>query len=103
MTNKLFRRDEIWFITKENEFKSELFALTDIVNYKGEKVRKDAVYSKQGLEGRYGADPFITQGKKFYDEKYQNKNRASRKPRHKLWFFTFYSEGKKTEPNYRKT
>ncbi len=68
MTNKLFRRDEIWFTTKENEFKSELFALTDIVNYKGEKVRKDAVYSKQYLEGRYGADPFIVQGKKFYDE-----------------------------------
>lgn len=62
MTNELFRRDEIWFVVKDQTYSSELIALTDIVNYKGEKVRKDAKYSKQYLEGRYGADPFINKG-----------------------------------------
>lgn len=68
MTNDLFRRDEIWFVVKDEKFSSELFALTDFVNYKGERVRKDAKYSKQYLEGKYGADPFIQKGV-FWDGK----------------------------------
>lgn len=68
MTKDNFRRDEIWFVVKEDGFESEMFALTDVVNYKGEKVRKDAKYSKQYLEGRYGADPFISRGV-YWDEK----------------------------------
>ena len=35
------------------------------VNYKGEQIRKDAVYSKQYLEGKYGADPAIKKGLEF--------------------------------------
>lgn len=62
MTNDLFRRDEIWFVVKNDLYESELMALTDFVNYKGDKVRKDAKYSKQYLEGKYGADPFIQKG-----------------------------------------
>ena len=42
--------------------------LSSIVNYKGEMVRKDAVYSKQYLEGRYGADPFIKKGLGWCDD-----------------------------------
>lgn len=62
MTNELFRRDEIWFVVKDDNLSSKLIALTDLKNYKGERVRKDAFYGKQYLEGRYGADPFITKG-----------------------------------------
>ena len=59
MDNDIFRRDEVWFVVKEEDYSSNIYSLTDIVNYKGEKVRKDAKFSKQYLEGRYGALPFI--------------------------------------------
>lgn len=64
MTNENFRRDEIWFVYRTNELASELVCLSDYINYKGEKVkvRKDAKFSKQYMEGKYGADPFISKG-----------------------------------------
>ena len=40
MDNDLFRRDEVWFVVKEEDYASNIYSLTDIVNYKGEKVRK---------------------------------------------------------------
>ncbi len=62
MTNELFRRDEIWFAYRDESYSTQLIPLSNIVNYKGEQVRKDAKYSKQYLEGKYGADPFIKKG-----------------------------------------
>lgn len=62
MTNELFRRDEIWFVYRDENYSSKLIALSNLVNYKGEQIRKDAKYYKQYLEGRYGADPFIAKG-----------------------------------------
>ena len=62
MSNDLFRRDEIWFAYRDDNYSTKLVPLSNIVNYKGEQVRKDATYSKQYLEGRYGADPFIARG-----------------------------------------
>ena len=62
MTNDLFRRDEIWFVYRDNTYSTKIVPLSNIVNYKGEQVRKDAKYYKQYLEGRYGADPFIKKG-----------------------------------------
>ena len=62
MSNKLFRRDEIWFAYRDDKYATQYVPLSNIVNYKGEMVRKDAVYGKQYLEGRYGADPFIKKG-----------------------------------------
>ena len=62
MSNELFRRDEIWFAYRDDNYSTKLTSLSNIVNYKGEQVRKDAIYSKQYLEGRYGADPFISRG-----------------------------------------
>ncbi len=62
MSNELFRRDEIWFAYRDDNYSTKLTPLSNIVNYKGEQVRKDAIYSKQYLEGRYGADPFISRG-----------------------------------------
>ena len=68
MNNKNFRRDEIWFAYRNSKMASELVCLSDFINFKGEKVRKDAKYSKQYLEGKFGADPFIKRGVSFYDE-----------------------------------
>lgn len=62
MDNELFRRDEIWFAYRDDEYSTQLLPLSNIVNYKGEPVRKDAKYFKQYLEGKYGADPFIKRG-----------------------------------------
>ena len=68
MSNKLFRRDEIWFAYRDEEYSTQYVPLSNIVNYKGEMIRKDAVYSKQYLEGRFGADPFIKKGLSWCDE-----------------------------------
>ena len=62
MNNDLFRRDEIWFAYRDDNYSTKLIPLSNIVNYKGEQVRKDAKYYKQYLEGKYGADPFISRG-----------------------------------------
>lgn len=63
MNNQVFRRDEIWFSYRNSEdYSTSYTPLSNIVDYKGNMVRKDAVYSKQYLEGKYGADPFIQKG-----------------------------------------
>lgn len=62
MDSEVFRRDEIWFIYRDENYSTKAVPLSNVVNYKGEQVRKDAKYSKQYLEGKYGADPFIKKG-----------------------------------------
>lgn len=56
MDMDLLRRDEIWFVEKDNSV-SNLYSLDDITNEKGEKVRKDSNYEKHYLLGNYGAIP----------------------------------------------
>ena len=56
MDMNLLRRDEIWFVEKDNGV-SKLYSLDDITNEKGEKVRKDSNYEKHYLLGNYGAIP----------------------------------------------
>ena len=68
MSNRLFRRDEIWFAYRDENYSTRYIPLSNIVNYKGEMIRKDAVYSKQYMEGRFGADPFIKKGLNWCDE-----------------------------------
>ena len=48
MDMDLLRRDEIWFVEKDNGV-SNLYSLDDITNEKGEKVRKDSNYEKHYL------------------------------------------------------
>lgn len=59
MSSENFRRDEIWFAAKNADQESQLYALSDFRDEDGAKVRKDSSYSKQYMEGRYGADPFF--------------------------------------------
>ena len=59
MNSEVFRRDEIWFVAKENCQNSKLYSLVEFKNKKGESVRKDAKFDKQYLEGKYGADPYL--------------------------------------------
>ena len=58
MDMDLLRRDEIWFVEKDNGV-SNLYSLDDITNEKGEKVRKDSNYEKHYLLGNYGAVPYL--------------------------------------------
>ncbi len=52
MTLDLFRRDEIWFVDKENGV-SMIYSLEDF------KERFDKKLDKAYIEGRYGALPLI--------------------------------------------
>ncbi len=53
MDKKFFRRDQIWFVQKDEYGHSELSALSDF------KVRSDASFEKDYLAGVYGGIPFI--------------------------------------------
>lgn len=49
----LLRRDEIWFVEKDERQQSHLYSLTDM------HVRKDLRIEKSYLQGRFGAVPFV--------------------------------------------
>ena len=51
MDQELFRRDEIWFIERDDENNSSIYSLDRF------KERYDKKLSKAYLEGRYGAIP----------------------------------------------
>jgi len=52
----LFRRDQIWFIEKDQFGASQLYSLAD---FKAESVRKTSSYSKNYLNGKYGATSYF--------------------------------------------
>lgn len=53
MDKKFFRRDQIWFVQKDEYGHSELVALSDF------KVRSDASFEKDYLAGVYGGIPML--------------------------------------------
>lgn len=55
MDKKFFRRDQIWFVQKDENGHSEMCALSDF------KVRSDASFEKDYLSGVYGGIPFLTE------------------------------------------
>lgn len=59
MSGRVFRRDEIWFSALNAQDESVLYSLADFRKDNGRKVRNDETFSKQYLEGRYGADPYL--------------------------------------------
>ncbi len=66
LNKETFRRDEIWFVDKDKNGISEIYALSDYIledNEEGhktsKKVRNDATYNKDYLTGRYGAIPVL--------------------------------------------
>jgi len=56
LDKNIFRRDQIWFVEKDSENASKLYPLTDF------EVRKDDIFSKNYLRGRYGAIPYFEGG-----------------------------------------
>jgi hypothetical protein len=53
LRNKLFRRDQIWFVEKDKFGVSHLYSLAEF------KVRNDASFEHDYVRGKYGAIPFI--------------------------------------------
>jgi uncharacterized protein len=50
----LLRRDEIWFVEKDDRGATRLYSLSDF------KIRKDLEIRKHYLQGRFGAVPFLS-------------------------------------------
>jgi AAA15 family ATPase/GTPase len=59
LSNRLLRRDEIWFTEKDNREVSTLYSLADFVDEDGARIRKDESYEKNYLIGKYGAIPTL--------------------------------------------
>lgn len=54
LSNKLLRRDQVWFIEKDSQGRSHLYSLAEI-----KTIRNDASFEKDYMEGRYGAIPYL--------------------------------------------
>ena len=59
LSNQLLRRDEIWFVEKDERGISTLYSLADFVDEDGSRIRKDESYEKNYLLGKYGAIPTL--------------------------------------------
>ena len=59
MTNKLLRRDQIWFCEKDQYGATDLYSLVEYKDEEKGAVRKDESYNKNYLQGKYGAIPYI--------------------------------------------
>ena len=55
---EIFRRDQIWFVSKQKDLSSNVYPLTDF------KPRNDEIIEKWYMRGKYGAVPFIENSKK---------------------------------------
>ncbi|BAZ23301.1 hypothetical protein NIES4073_41890 [Kalymmatonema gypsitolerans NIES-4073] len=53
LSNKLFRRDQIWFVEKNRYGATDLYSLAEY------KIRNDASFESDYIKGRYGAIPYI--------------------------------------------
>ncbi len=53
LSNKLFRRNQIWFAEKNRYGATDLYSLAEY------KVRNDASFESDYIKGRYGAIPYI--------------------------------------------
>lgn len=59
LSNRLLRRDEIWFTKKDEDGLSTLYSLADFIDEDGSRIRKDESYEKNYLLGKYGAIPSL--------------------------------------------
>ena len=60
LKNTVFRRDEIWFAAENSAHESEIYSLHEIRGEDSARIKNTAAYDKQYLEGRYGADPYLS-------------------------------------------
>lgn len=53
LSDKIFRRDQIWFTEKDRQGATDLYSLVEY------KIENDASFESDYIKGRYGAIPFI--------------------------------------------
>jgi AAA15 family ATPase/GTPase len=56
LSNKIFRRDQIWFAEKDKQGATHLYSL---VEYKIRRIWNNASFESDYIHGKYGAIPFI--------------------------------------------
>jgi hypothetical protein len=71
LSNKLLRRDQIWFVEKDEFGASHLYSLAEL------KVRNDSSFEKDYLQGRYGAIPLIGEIKQTLLDLAEDENNAA--------------------------
>lgn len=59
LSKRLFRRDQIWFVEKDQSSASHLYSLAEIKVEDSKKIRNDASFEDDYLQGRYGAIPIL--------------------------------------------
>lgn len=64
LSKDYLRRDQIWFIEKNQFGSSEMYSLGD---FKSEQVRKKSAFDKNYIEGKYGAVPLFDDNNKLID------------------------------------
>lgn len=75
LNKETFRRDQIWFVEKNQFGSSELYSLAD---FKTDKVRNKSAFDKNYLEGKYGAIPYFDIDEKLIDIMYGNTGEATK-------------------------
>ncbi|MCJ0932943.1 AAA family ATPase [Virgibacillus halodenitrificans] len=60
MDSNILRVDQVWFVEKDIENKSEFYSLYDF-NDTNKKARSDMSYAKDYLKGKFGAVPIINE------------------------------------------
>lgn len=58
LDHRLLRRDQIWFVEKDRLGVSHLYSLAEF-KVEDSRVRNDASFEKDYIQGRYGAVPFL--------------------------------------------
>lgn len=53
------RRDQVWFTEKTEQAVTALYSLAEFKLPAGDKVRNDAAFEKNYIQGRYGAIPYL--------------------------------------------
>jgi uncharacterized protein len=61
LSNKIFRRDQIWFTEKDRYGATDLYSLAEY------KVRNDASFESDYIKGKYGAIPYIQVAESFIE------------------------------------
>jgi uncharacterized protein len=61
LSNKIFRRDQIWFTEKDRYGATALYSLAEY------KVRNDASFGSDYIKGKYGAIPYIQAAESFIE------------------------------------
>lgn len=64
----LFRRDQIWFVEKDQYGVSDLYSLVEYKINQATSVRNDASFSKDYLAGKYGAIPHFGNIQQFIED-----------------------------------